>query len=178
MGGFDAARDGGNLLPRDGSATLLERAFTPAEADELLADLLASLALRQEYIRLMGRTIPLPRLTGWYGDEGYAYSGVDHPPADWPPALGRVRSRVEALVGTTFEGVLANLYRDGRDSVAWHADDEPSLGQGAAGRPRPAARLLPHHGIRRAALLAPRGAEDAPTGGVAAQPDLSRAGRG
>jgi alkylated DNA repair dioxygenase AlkB len=24
--------------------------------------------------------------------------------------------------------MLANLYRDGHDSVAWHADDEPDLG--------------------------------------------------
>lgn len=27
-----------------------------------------------------------------------------------------------------FNSVLANLYRDGRDSNGWHADDEPELG--------------------------------------------------
>jgi alkylated DNA repair dioxygenase AlkB len=27
-----------------------------------------------------------------------------------------------------FNSVLANLYRDGRDSMGWHSDDEPELG--------------------------------------------------
>ncbi|MGH9060378.1 MAG: alpha-ketoglutarate-dependent dioxygenase AlkB family protein, partial [Acidimicrobiales bacterium] len=85
------------------------------------------LGWRQERARLFGRTIPLPRLTAWYGDVGYRYSGVDHPPAAWPPVLDELR----CLVGTVVpmpNSVLANLYRDGRDSVSWHADDEPELG--------------------------------------------------
>ena len=32
------------------------------------------------------------------------------------------------LAGHEFNGVLLNLYRDGRDGMGWHADDEPELG--------------------------------------------------
>jgi alkylated DNA repair dioxygenase AlkB len=30
--------------------------------------------------------------------------------------------------GQPFNSVLLNLYRAGRDSVSWHADNEPGLG--------------------------------------------------
>ena len=32
------------------------------------------------------------------------------------------------MAGVTFDGCLANLYRDGKDTVVWHADDEPEMG--------------------------------------------------
>lgn len=40
----------------------------------------------------------------------------------------RVRARVEEAASVSFNSVLCNLYRDGRDSVAWHSDDETELG--------------------------------------------------
>jgi len=43
--------------------------------------------------------------------------------------LKRLKSKVEERCGETFNSVLANLYRDGRDSVGWHSDDEPALGR-------------------------------------------------
>ena len=39
-----------------------------------------------------------------------------------------LRKRVEVLTGHVFNGVLLNLYRDGRDGMGWHADNEPELG--------------------------------------------------
>ena len=35
---------------------------------------------------------------------------------------------MEDNTGLTFNSMLANLYRDGHDSLAWHSDDETSLG--------------------------------------------------
>jgi len=49
-------------------------------------------------------------------------------PQAWTPMLNIVRSRVQHLAGTDFNTVLLNLYRDGGDGVAWHADDEDNLG--------------------------------------------------
>ena len=49
-------------------------------------------------------------------------------PEPWHPAVLGVKDRVERLSGQHFNSVLLNLYRDGMDSVAWHADDEPELG--------------------------------------------------
>ncbi len=39
-----------------------------------------------------------------------------------------LKDRLEETTGYAFNSMLANLYRDGHDSVAWHADDETSLG--------------------------------------------------
>ena len=39
-----------------------------------------------------------------------------------------LKDRLEEVTGIMFNSMLANLYRDGHDSVAWHSDDEPTLG--------------------------------------------------
>lgn len=46
----------------------------------------------------------------------------------WHPVLCTLKSRVEENTGHTFNSLLCNLYRDEKDSVDWHSDDEPSLG--------------------------------------------------
>lgn len=104
--------------------------FPPGLADEYLAALTEQTNWRQERIRLYGKSIPLPRLTAWHADAGltYTYSGITVTPDPWSPTLLAVRSAVEAACGATFNSVLLNLYRDGRDSVSWHADDEPAFG--------------------------------------------------
>lgn len=73
---------------------------------------------------------PVPRLTAWFADPGlvYRYSGITHEPEPWLPELCDLRRRVEAAAGAKFNSVLLNYYRDGNDSVSWHADDEPELG--------------------------------------------------
>jgi alkylated DNA repair dioxygenase AlkB len=40
-----------------------------------------------------------------------------------------MRNRVEALTGAPFNSVLLNYYRDHRDSMGMHSDDEPELGR-------------------------------------------------
>src|SRR6476469_9935453 len=79
--------------------------------------------------RLFGREHPAPRLSCWISDAGaaYRYSGLLREPRPWPDALRRVRERLGATLGLDFDGVLANLYRDGRDAMGWHSDDEPEL---------------------------------------------------
>jgi alkylated DNA repair dioxygenase AlkB len=83
---------------------------------------------RQETIRMFGKLVPVPRLTAWFGDGAYTYSGIRHTPAPLPPVIAGLRAEVEGLAGVRFNSVLANRYRDGSDSVAWHADDESELG--------------------------------------------------
>jgi alkylated DNA repair dioxygenase AlkB len=109
-----------------------EPGFLPrSDADELLARLLSSLDWEQPRLRIFGREVPTPRLTAWVGDPGaaYAYSGVTHEPRPWPQCLAGLRERLHASLGVCFNSVLANLYRDGRDSVGWHSDDERELGE-------------------------------------------------
>ena len=70
----------------------------------------------------------MPRLTAWYGDFTYTYTGIVNKPAPWTPELLRIKARAEELAGEAFNGVLMNLYSSGRDSVSWHSDDERELG--------------------------------------------------
>jgi len=85
---------------------------------------------RQDHIQLYGRRIPLPRLTAWYGEAGvrYAYSGIMNEAQPWDGPLRELAQRVEQAAHARFNAVLLNLYRDERDGVSWHSDDEPELG--------------------------------------------------
>lgn len=100
-------------------------------ADRLLEWSLTHIRWEHHVIRIFGRDVPTPRRSAWFGDPGarYTYSGLTLDPRPWPPALAPLRDRVEAAIGSRFNAVLANLYRDGTDSMGWHADDEPELGR-------------------------------------------------
>ena len=105
--------------------------WLPAErADELLATLRDAVPWETHRIRLFGRWVDSPRLSCWMGDAGtaYTYSGTRFEPRPWPsPVLEAVRRLADEL-GCEFNSVLANRYRDGRDCMGWHSDNEASLG--------------------------------------------------
>ncbi len=119
---------GSNLLPVDGAAYLVADALSSAEADRYLDLLWARIDWHQETARLMGRSIPIPRLSAWYGTVGYRYSGIMHTPQPLTEDLQELQTMVENLAAISFNSVLLNIYRDGRDSVGWHADNELGLG--------------------------------------------------
>ena len=118
------------LITRDGDVRLFRQWFPPDQAREWFDRLDREISWRQSSIRMHGKTMPVPRLDAWYGDPGrvYTYSGVCFEPLAWTPGLRSLRFELEAQLGYAFNSVLANLYRDGKDSVAWHSDDEPELG--------------------------------------------------
>jgi alkylated DNA repair dioxygenase AlkB len=120
---------GDNLLPCDGEAFLITDAMPPAAADRLFAALRDGIAWRAETALVMGRRIALPRLTAWYGEAAYTYSGIRNAPAPWIADLLVVKAIAERCADAGFNAVLCNLYRDGRDSVSWHADDEQAMGE-------------------------------------------------
>lgn len=111
---------------------LLDGFLAAPESQDLFETFHRETSWRQDRIRVMGKEHPLPRLQAWYGDPvDYVWSGVRMSPQPWTPALQGLRARVEAATGAAYSSVLLNLYRDGRDTVAWHADDEPGLVPGA-----------------------------------------------
>ncbi|WP_369934218.1 alpha-ketoglutarate-dependent dioxygenase AlkB family protein [Xanthomonas tesorieronis] len=104
--------------------------LAPAKAAALMAHLLAGVEWEVHRIRLFGRMVDSPRLSCWIGDPeaSYRYSGTRFAPHPWPPALQPLRERLAAETGVAFNSVLANRYRDGRDAMGWHSDDERELG--------------------------------------------------
>jgi alkylated DNA repair dioxygenase AlkB len=93
-----------------------------------LTGLVAELAWEEQQFTIYGRRTPMPRLIAMYGPVGYRYSGVVHPPQPLTARLEAIRAAVEAATGLEFNSVLANLYRDGRDSVGWHRDSDYAHG--------------------------------------------------
>jgi alkylated DNA repair dioxygenase AlkB len=105
--------------------------FSKADAGRLLDELIGTTEWRQDSMKMFGELKPLPRLTAWYGNPGarYVYSGIVNEPLPWTTALTEVKAAVEAAASVPFNGVLLNRYRTGRDSMGWHADDEPEFGE-------------------------------------------------
>lgn len=114
----------------DAELSYLER-LALAEPDvPILKRLIAEIPWRCEVVVMWGRRVPQPRLTAWYGDAGasYAYSGIELHPLPWTPLLLDIKTRIEQTASSSFNSVLLNYYRDHRDSVGFHSDDEPELG--------------------------------------------------
>ena len=85
---------------------------------------------RHDKVKVFGQWHWQPRLSAWYGDPGiaYTYSGLHLEAKPWSPSLLAIKQRIETLTGYTFNSVLLNWYRDGKDNMGWHADDEQVLG--------------------------------------------------
>ena len=101
-----------------------------ADTETLLWQLIAETPWRQDEITVYGKRHRQPRLTAWYGDPGalYSYSGIKLHPLPWTQTLKALKATVESTCGQSFNSVLLNYYRDGRDSMGMHSDDEPELG--------------------------------------------------
>jgi alkylated DNA repair dioxygenase AlkB len=119
-----------HLLAGGGKLQLLQEVLSRDESDQYLQMLRLNINWRQDAVRMFGREHQLPRLHQWFGDPDavYRWSGLTMLPETWPKELASLRVRVEQAAGASFNSVLANWYRDGQDSMGWHADDEPELG--------------------------------------------------
>ncbi|QSV65676.1 MAG: alpha-ketoglutarate-dependent dioxygenase AlkB [Aphanizomenon flos-aquae DEX188] len=119
------------IISTDGEVILYPNFFSTKESNQLFSDLYSSVNWKQEIIQFFGKQMPIPRLTAWYGDQGksYTYSGIEQHPEHWNPTLKLIKSKIEQIAQVSFNSVLLNLYRDGKDSVSWHSDDEPELGE-------------------------------------------------
>jgi len=114
----------------DADVRYMPRWIAHDAADALFVALRDGVAWERHRIRLFGRDVDAPRLSCWIGDAEatYTYSRMRYLPHPWPGALLGIRDRLREECGVEFNGVLANLYRDGNDGMGWHSDDEPELG--------------------------------------------------
>lgn len=107
----------------------LDPAFlAPEPALALQQALTEQIPWEQKPIQVFGRQVMQPRLVSWAGDVPYRYSGQTLPVRAMPPILAELNAQMRALTGVPFNHVLLNRYRDGKDYMASHADNEPELG--------------------------------------------------
>lgn len=127
----DKSREFEKYMLKDGEIWYMNN-FMPADkAAYYYEHLLKSISWRQEEIKMYGKVHPVPRMTAWYGYEGfnYKYSGIMCNPEPWTKELIDIKKVIENfLPEENFNSVLLNLYRNGNDKVSWHGDDEPELG--------------------------------------------------
>jgi alkylated DNA repair dioxygenase AlkB len=123
-------------------------------SDQLFAELVATADWRQRSRHLYGRVVEEPRLTaGWSAASGRPLV---------PPILERMRRVLSERYGVELDSMGLNLYRDGRDSVAWHGDRiakeiaEPTVAIVSVGEPRKFL-LRPREGGRAMTFLLGRG---------------------
>jgi len=121
---------GGQKLQLPDADLVLWHDILPGEDTSVLQRLIEEIPWRQEHVTLWGKTHPQPRLVAWYADAGksYSYSGVILEATPFTSPLLEIKARVEELCRENFNSVLLNYYRDHRDSMGFHADDEPELG--------------------------------------------------
>ena len=104
--------------------------FDKNEADAIFAKLTTEIPWQQDDIKVFGKIHPQPRLTALFGNDGkpYSYSNIKMQPHPWSLLLQKIKLHIESITNTNFTTVLLNLYRDGKDSNGWHADNEKELG--------------------------------------------------
>ncbi|MEN1729317.1 MAG: alpha-ketoglutarate-dependent dioxygenase AlkB [Pseudomonadota bacterium] len=117
-------------LPPGGRLSYHPDWIEAVRADQLFERLSTDLPWKQRPIRLFGKEVMQPRLTSFHGDSGvsYRYSGKTLDAQPWSAELAELRRKLVDQLDCEFNSVLCNLYRDGRDSMGWHADDEKELG--------------------------------------------------
>ena len=104
--------------------------FNQVDSNELLKKLISDLPWESMAIKMFGKDIKIPRLQCWVGDKGcdYKYSGKKLNRQDWTTDLIMIREKIYKELDMDFNSVLVNYYRDGKDSMGWHSDDEKELG--------------------------------------------------
>lgn len=105
--------------------------FDMEKAHLLYTKLYNEIQWQQDSIKVYGKNYLQPRLMALYGNEGkpYSYSNILMQPHPWNALLTYIKEEVETLCQEKFTTVLLNLYRDGKDSNGWHADNEKELGR-------------------------------------------------
>ena len=99
---------------------ILDKFFlNQSDANNLYDRCLNDISWQSSAIIMFGKKIDVPRLECWYGDYGceYTYSGKSLKRFEFPNFLLNLRMLIEKKVNSNFNSVLANLYRDGQDSM-------------------------------------------------------------
>lgn len=123
-----------NLLAHDGVVTYFGKVLSNEACAEYLDLLLHNIDWKNDEAVIFGKFIITKRKAAWYGDEAYlyTYSSRTKQARAWTKELLELKQITEAVTGTTFNSCLLNLYHNGEEGMAWHSDDETSLGKNTA----------------------------------------------
>lgn len=120
-----------NLLPYDGVVNYYGKILDQQKAQFYLERMLHHIAWKNDEAKIFGKHIITKRKAAWYGNElyTYTYSNITKQALPWTRELLELKTIVEEISGTQFNACLLNLYHSGEEGMAWHSDDEKSLGK-------------------------------------------------
>ncbi|MEO5996124.1 MAG: alpha-ketoglutarate-dependent dioxygenase AlkB [Chitinophagaceae bacterium] len=123
-----------NLLPYDGTVQYFGKALSPKEAAVYFDSLLNTVEWKNDEAVIFGKHYITKRKAAWYGDSSfsYTYSNTTKQALAWTSELLSLKRLVELLTCSSFNSCLLNLYHNGDEGMAWHSDDEKSLGRNTA----------------------------------------------
>lgn len=123
-----------NLLPRDGTVHYFGPILNVTETRSYYETLLRDIPWKNDEAVIFGKRIVTARKVAWFGDSNfsYTYSGSTKQALTWTPALAALKAIVQNRSGCHFNSCLLNLYHHGGEGMAWHSDDEKSLGKNSA----------------------------------------------
>ena len=108
--------------------THIPRFLTPEQCDALRQEA-KQYHFERPQVHIYGKSHIIPRAQVWFGEEGcdYRYSGLLISPTPLPKYAKRLRDKIIRELGGQYNSLLVNRYRDGREHMGWHSDDEPEL---------------------------------------------------
>jgi alkylated DNA repair dioxygenase AlkB len=120
-----------NLLPFDGEVNYYGKIIAAKESAHYYGKLLNTIEWKNDEAIIFGRHIITKRKAAWYGNDNYSYtySNTTKHALPWTKELLELKELTEKITGTTFNSCLLNLYHTGEEGMAWHSDDEKSLGK-------------------------------------------------
>ena len=123
--------DGTPIDLPDARLRYFENFFSAEEAICLFNQLHNKIPWQKDPITIFGKTYDQPRLTALHANNSnpYSYSGITMYPNKMTAELTEIQNRITSVTPVKFTSVLLNLYRDGKDSNGWHADNEKELGK-------------------------------------------------
>ncbi|MFQ3340967.1 MAG: alkylated DNA repair dioxygenase AlkB [Flavobacteriaceae bacterium] len=115
---------------KDGEILYLPSFIKKEAADLLFKKLVETIPWKQDKIMVFGKTFDQPRLTSFHSlqKKPYAYSNISMYPQAMTKELLRLIAEINNIKPQSYNSVLLNLYRDGKDSNGWHSDNESELG--------------------------------------------------
>jgi alkylated DNA repair dioxygenase AlkB len=119
------------LTLKDGEVSYDKNFLNSEDASNYFKIIREETLWQEDQIKVFGKVYDQPRLTALYATNNlpYTYSNITMHPLLFSPTLLEIKEKVEYQLNQVFTSCLLNLYRHGRDSNGWHADNEKELGQ-------------------------------------------------
>lgn len=123
-----------NLLPNDGIALYHGKVLKQQETQHYFNRLLTSIQWKNDEAIIFGKHIVTKRKAAWYGDSeySYTYSNTTKQALSWTKDLLELKAKAEEITDETYNSCLLNLYHNGDEGMAYHSDDEQTLGKNSA----------------------------------------------